>query len=190
MNRRKALMGILGITGIGFVSINATQYILGNIGQKRGELKDCKDLITELVDIIIPSNSTPGAKAAKVQDYIVNYMENCSSIKEYNNFLNGLNDLQQSSERIYNRAFTICSKQQKNQLLENLDNQWNSNGLLLKISNKIRGRSFFNILKTLTVEGYCSSKIGATEFLVYKPLPGIYISITNLKSNQRAWATK
>jgi hypothetical protein len=117
-------------------------------------------------------------------------MEDCSSTKEYINFLNGLNDLQETCVDTYNQYFQDSSLLQKNELLDSLDNSWDSNGLISKISDTLRGRSFFKMLKALTIEGYCTSYIGVTEYLEYIPIPGKYKAITNLNVNQKAWATK
>jgi hypothetical protein len=189
MNRRKAVGSILGLTGIGFISLTGTKYFFGESLQKRGKLEAYIDLITELVDVLIPATTTSGAKAAQVQDYIIDYMENCSTSKEYNNFLIGLNDLQEASYGKFDCLFEKCSVEQKVELLEDFENNPYSKGILLKISNKIRGRSFYNILKSLTIEGYCTSYIGATEHLKYIAIPGEYLPITELKANQKAWAT-
>jgi len=189
MNRRKAITGILGLTGIGFVSVSGAKYFIGK-SNKQGNLEVHMNLIAELVDVIIPATTTPGAKSAKVQDYIFNYMEDCSSIKEYNNFLNGLTDLQKTSQNNYKQNFEQCTLEQKQQLLGMLDNNWNSKGLLLKVNNKLFGRSFFSSLKTLTIEGYCTSSLGATKHLEYNAIPGKYIAVTELKSNQKSWVTK
>ncbi len=190
MNRRTVLKGILGITGIGLASFSGYKYIVGSLNNK-GQLKAYIDLISELVDVIIPTTSgAPGAKLAQVQDYVIFYMEDCSSNKEYNNFLNGLNDLQENCLDVYGNNFENCTTDQKMELLKDLDNDSSSKGLLSKISNKLRGRSFFNILKTLTVEGYCTSEIGATKHLEYLPVPGRYKAITELSANQKAWATR
>ena len=191
MNRRKAIGGILGFTGIGLASVAGYKYALGDSKQHKVAVKAYFDLISELVDVIIPTTAnSPGAKLAQVQDYIINYMEDCASRKEYTNFLNGLNNLRERCENNYGCNFESCSTLQKNELLDNLDNSWNSKGLLMKINNKLLGRSFFNILKTLTIEGYCTSSIGATKHLVYNPIPGKYVAITTLKINQKSWATK
>ena len=191
MNRRKAIGGILGFTGVGLASVTGYKYFLGNSINNKVELKVYFDLISELVDVIIPTTAvSPGAKLAGVQDYIMNYMEDYASPKEYNNFINGLNDLREDSQNTYGCIFETCSVSQKNELLENLDNTWNSKGLLMKINNKLLGRSFFNILKTLTIEGYCTSFIGATKHLAYLPIPGRYKAITTLSIHQKSWATK
>jgi len=191
MNRRKAIGGILGFTGVGLASIAGYKYVLGNSNEHKVAVKAYFDLISELVDVIIPTTAdSPGAKLAQVQDYIINYMEDCASPKEYNNFINGLNDLSERCENTYGCNFESCSAFQKKELLEHLDNSWNSKGVLMKINNKLLGRSFFNILKTLTIEGYCTSSIGATKHLAYNPIPGKYVAITTLKINQKSWATK
>ncbi len=190
MNRRKAIGGILGITGISIASFIGVKYFYVNQKTKRELLHNFSNLISELVDVIIPPTETPGAKEAKVHEYILSYMEDCSSMKEYNNFLNGLNDLQESCESTYNNTFENCTADQKNKIIESLDNNHDSKSLLSKINNKLQGRSFFDILKTLTIEGYCSSELGATMHLEYQPIPGKYNAITNLEPNQKAWATK
>ena len=92
MNRRKAIGGILAFTGISVVSFAGFKFFYGNSKATRGQLKNHENLISELVDVIIPATDTPGAREAKVQAYVIDYMESCSSNKEYNNFLNGLTD--------------------------------------------------------------------------------------------------
>ena len=190
MKRRTAIGGILGLAGLGYVSIIGVKYFIGNSNQDRGKLEAYFNLIAELAEMIIPTTTSPGAKSAKVQEYIINYMEDCSTIKEYYNFLNGLNDLQEDCRNNYSLYFEDCSASQKKELFENLDNNWISKGLLLKINNKLRGRSFFNILKALTIEGYCTSFIGATKHLEYVSIPGKYKAVTELSMNQKSWATK
>lgn len=187
MNRRKAIGGILAITGISIASFKGINFFYGTAD--RGKLKAYKNLIAALVDVIIPATDTPSAKEANVQDYIINFMEFCSSNKEFNNFFNGLNDLQETALSEYDATFENCTIAQKTTMLDNLDTG-NSNSLLAKIDTKIRGRSFFKILKTLTVEGYCTSEIGATQMLAYDPVPGNYKAITQLQPNQKSWATR
>lgn len=188
MNRRTALKGIFGTVGIGAISFTGYKYFLSGAKHSKGQLKDQYQLISELVEVIIPKTDTPGAKEAKVQDYVINYMEDCASPKEYNNFFNGLIDIQEESTINFGCKFERCTKAQKIELISNLGGSFGSSGLLAKINNKISGRSFFNLLKTLTVEGYCTSSVGATQLLAYRPVPGYYNAVTNLESNQKAWA--
>ena len=188
MHRRKALGGIFALTGISLASFSGYQLFYANTKATRGQLKNYVALIAELVDIVIPPTNTPGAKQAKVQEYIIGYMENCSSNKEYNNFINGLEEVVYNCYHEYRIEFVACTIEQKITILDDLDNNRDLNSLLYKIDNKLRGRSFFSILKSLTVEGFCTSRLGATELLVYQPVPAQYKAITIVKPNQKAWA--
>ncbi|WP_445748080.1 gluconate 2-dehydrogenase subunit 3 family protein [Polaribacter sp.] len=188
MDRRKAIGGILAFTGIGIASFTGFKFFYGT--SNRGKLKNYKDLIAELADVIIPASDTPGAKEANVQNFIIDFMESCSSNKEFNTFYSGLNDIQSTCLNDYNTVFQKCTNQQKIEVLKNLDTNQDSNSFFTKIDTKIRGRSFFNILKSLTIEGYCSSELGATNLLSYVPVPANYSAITTITSNQKAWATR
>lgn len=190
MKRRKAIGGILAFAGIGVASVTGVKFFYGNSEANRGQIQNYETLISELVDVIIPTTDTPGAKEAKVHEYVIDFMESCSSNKEYNNFFNGLNDLEETCLSDYGANFKGCTMSQKIEVLEALDSNSDSNSLLAKIDNKIRGRSFFNILKTLTIEGYCTSELGATELLAYVPVPVNYKAITTITPTQKAWATR
>ncbi|CAD0007275.1 gluconate 2-dehydrogenase subunit 3 family protein [Flavobacterium salmonis] len=190
MNRRKAIGGMLALTGISIASYSGFKFFYENTKSDKGQLHNYLSLISELVDILLPRTQTPGAKEAKVQDYIISYMESCSSNKEYNNFLNGLKDLQETCLSTYDTTFEKCTMQQKTEIVQTFENNADSGGLLSKISNKINGRSFYTILKKVTIEGYCTSQMGATQLLNYELIPGRYNAITTIKPNQKAWATK
>lgn len=190
MDRRKAIGGILGLAGVGLGSVLGAKYFFGNASSILKDPEEYLELLGELVDVIIPPTTSPGAKESLVQNYIIYYMKDCATKKEYHNFFNGLNNLQETCLNDYNNNFETCSMKQKIEVLEDLDNGFDAGSLLTKINNKIRGRSFFEILKSLTIEGYCTSELGATEFLEYVPTPGEYIAITRMKPNQKAWATR
>jgi hypothetical protein len=189
INRRKAIGGILGLTGLGVASLAGFNLFYAPSKVNRGQLEAYGDLLAELVDIIIPATETPGAKQAQVQEYVISFMESCASNKEYYNFLNGLKNLQQTCLSDFNTIFEKCTIAQKTTVLESLEGNFDANSLLFKIDKKIRGRSFFTILKSLTVEGYCTSQLGATELLAYQPVPGKYKAITTIRPGQKAWAT-
>lgn len=190
MDRRKAIGGILGLAGFSFAAVLGGKYFVGNSSYNFQEPKEYLELVGELVDVIIPPTTSPGAKDCLVHNYVINYMSDCASKKEFTNFFNGLHNLQETCLEDYNSRFENCTMQQKNEVLEDLDSGLGTNSIITKINNKIRGRSFFNILKSLTVEGYCTSELGATEFLAYDPTPGVYEAVTKIKPNQKAWATR
>lgn len=190
MNRRKAIKGILAVAGLGYASFIGVKYFIGQSNKESGKLKDYALLIAELTEVLIPKTATPGAKEAMVYEYIIRYMEECSTVKDYNNFINGLTELQENCVSNYDKNFENCTAIQKNEIVKDLDKDSGSTGIISKISNKLQGRSFYDILKSLTIEGYCTSQMGATQHLVYQPIPGKYNAITQLNKNQKSWATK
>ncbi len=189
MKRRNALKGLLGLTAIGLASYKGIQYFLGTDDFEGKDFRTYEILLSELVDVIIPSTDTPGAKEAQVHSFIMTYMNECASKKDARNFRKGLIEIEEASRRRFQTYFSQCSHDQKIALVKELDNS-PGNQLLVKISNKIRGKSFFDSLKHLTIEGYCTSELGATKFLQYESIPGQYKAEMTIDKNYRAWATQ
>lgn len=150
-----------------------------------------KVLIAELADMIIPRTDTPGAKDAKVEDYIIKVLTFCTEPGTQHKFLNGLIDIEDYSINKYGHSFIKCSKAEKETILKHFDEKSKYPfGILNKINNKFIGKPFFVELKQLTVEGYCNSQLGATQGLVYDFIPQTYQACIPLTKNQRSWATK
>ncbi|MGM9511714.1 gluconate 2-dehydrogenase subunit 3 family protein [Larkinella sp. GY13] len=49
-------------------------------------------------------------------------------------------------------------------------------------------KSFFTILRELTIVGYFTSETGASQALDYVAIPGRFVGDIPLKPGQRAWA--
>ena len=191
MNRRTSLKSALGIGLVGISSFSAYKWY--SLDQKVDvkSILSYKALIAELAETIIPQTDSPGAKAAGVEVYILNVISNCTRNREQNKFLNGLRDLEEYTTDKYDKTFFNCDKKEKIQILEHFEQKDTySFAILNKINNKFLGQSFFSKLKSLTVEGYCLSKRGATEGLAYDYIPVNYNACVPIKPNQKSWATK
>ena len=150
-----------------------------------------KMLIAEIAELIIPKTDTPGAKDAKVEDFIIGIIEFCSDRKTQNNFISGLQSLESLSEDKYGKSFLNCPTSERLALLTSLENNaFYQVNILNKIRNKLIGKPFIIRFKELAAEGYCTSYAGATKGLSYDYLPITYEACINLESNQRSWATK
>ena len=189
MKRRQVLKGIIGATALGFTSYNGFNYLIGSKVTNIKCLAAYTTLIEELTEVIIPTTDTPGAKEAEVYKFVTGYVENCATKKEYRNFLNGLAEVETRSLERFGVPFTDCSDESKYVIVSELDT-WFNNSIFARIDSKIRGKSFFNLLRDLTVEGYCTSYLGASEFLDYQHIPGEYLAVTDYKNTQKAWAIK
>lgn len=189
MNRRTSIKSIL-VAGFGGAFIySGCRSISGNSEIEPESLYIHKELIAELAEIIIPATDTPGAKDAKVEDFIIKIILECENSKTQNRFLSGLKDLQEYSKRRYNKKFQNCSLTDKVTILEYYENKTFKSRVLRKIENKLFGESFFYKLKSLTIIGFCTSKIGATEALAYDFIPINYQACIPLVKGQKSWAT-
>lgn len=191
MNRRTSIKNIfaLGFLGIfihnGFSCINGNNKIESLI-----QLDSYKDLIAELAETIIPATDTPGAKDAKVEDFIIKIMSECEDFKVQERFIIGLENLQEYSLKKYGKNFQKCALEDRISVLEYYENKGFKSRNLHKMENLLFGTSFIDKLKGLTVIGFCTSKIGATEALAYDVIPNHYQGCVLLLPGQKSWATK
>ncbi|GAB3430126.1 hypothetical protein GCM10027516_37930 [Niabella aquatica] len=155
-------------------------------------LKLKKDLIADLAELIIPRTDTPGAKDARTEEYIIHAVTFGIPYYEANNFIEGLEQLEQVAHKKYKQPFSKCSNGQQTELLLKMQQgvfylKW---PMLSKVKRKLLGRSFFELIKDLTVTGYCTSETGATKGLAYIDIPGHFNPCIPLEKGQRCWATK
>ena len=189
MNRRASIKSILAA---GFLGTSIYSGCRWSATHSQIELKSLylhKDLIAELAETIIPATDTPGAKDAKVEDFIIKMILEETS-KTQNRFLLGLRDLQDYSKKRYGKTFQNCSLLDKMTILEYYENKDFKSEILKKIEEKLFGESFFSKFKHLTIIGFCTSKIGATEALAYDYIPVNYQACIPLIKGQKSWATK
>ncbi|MES2426937.1 MAG: gluconate 2-dehydrogenase subunit 3 family protein [Bacteroidota bacterium] len=191
MDRRTSIISIFSLGVLGVSSFSVYEWFNYNHKIDFRLLAERKKTIAELAEVIIPRTDTPGAKDAKVEDYILNVLEFCTLPREQHFFLNGLIDLEKYAVDKYNNNFNNCTKSQKIVIVKHFEEKSTYKVAIIdKINKKIIGQPFFSNLKQLTIEGYCQSKVGATQGLAYDYIPGSFSACIPLTKNQRAWATK
>lgn len=194
MNRRNYLRSLLAFTGIGIGSFSMFKWL--DTADSRGiitfqDWDSMRPMISELADIIIPATNTPGAKEAGVENYIISVMSNCSDNREQNIFFSGLIEVENYAKNRFGKSFLECDSWSRFSIVEHFSSGLiDSSELLLKIKHRLFGKSFFVILRELTVEGFFTSYLGATKALSYDHIPGSYQSCTLMASHQKSWATK
>lgn len=127
-------------------------------------------MISEIAEMILPKTSTPGAKEAKVPEFIQFMVKECYKEDQQKAFFAGLDKLNDGA----NGDFMKAKPADKLALLNTED------------SAKERSE-FWNIMKDLTVLGYFTSEPGATKAAEYLEVPGKYEGI-KLQKGQKVWA--
>jgi gluconate 2-dehydrogenase gamma chain len=114
------------------------------------------DTVVALSDLIIPATDTPGAKAARVNEYI-DLILNDGPAPRRAQFLEGLGWLDGFAIRRHGQPFLRCSAGQQIAMLAALSGDGPANAGLKP------GVEFFRLVKALVVEGYYTSRIGIGE---------------------------
>jgi hypothetical protein len=130
-------------------------------------------LLAELADTIIPTTSTPGAKAAGVQNFIVRVMRDCFALADQEAFYAGVANVDDASRKAYAKPFVDLTPPDRAEIVREI---------------ALHETAFFIRLRELTVTGYFTSEIGATQALEFLPIPGRFEGDVPMQPNQKAWA--
>ncbi|MCG2461224.1 gluconate 2-dehydrogenase subunit 3 family protein [Flavobacteriaceae bacterium F89] len=178
MNRRKALKLTAGV--VGGTIIGSEIFLTGCVNKEKNTGLFSKvdiDLLDEVGETILPkTDRSPGAKEAKIGEFMKVIVLDCYSPKEQEVFKNGLTELKR-------KAFMGQSPEERFNYLAQLDKETRN----LNLEDSLH---FFPMLKQLTLWGYFTSEPGATKALRYNPIPGEYIGCVPYKAGDRAWATR
>ncbi len=175
MNRREAVRQLTLLFG----GVMSAPLMAGAMGEKIyfgpsvTVSKEQELLLAEIADVIIPSTTTPGAKAAGVEQFIVRVMRDCYVEADQVGFYQGLDKAEKISTDKFGKSFLKLEADQKNEVVRQCT-----------VANK----PFFQLMKSLTVTGYFTSEIGATQALDYLPVPGRFEGAYPLKPDQKTWA--
>ena len=192
MNRRDAITHvILLIVGTilgaeAFLSgcTNPPEQKLGGMGTNFSNSDVA--FLDEVAETILPKTDTPGAKDAKVGEFMTVIVRDCYTQPDQKVFLEGMQQLDDASRKKNGKAFLDSTPEQRHDLLVDLDKESKE---YAKTKKKEDPQHYFRMMKELTLWGYFTSKEGATEALVYVPVPGRYEGCIDLKKGQKAWAT-
>ncbi len=112
-------------------------------------------MIERLTDIIIPTDSTPGAHEAGVSEFIDLMVSRDSDLQQQ--FRTGLSWLNSHSQANSSKAFLSLNPDQQVTLLESLAYKKKFR------PGEERGRTFFGLIREYTVMGFYTSEIGLKE---------------------------
>ncbi|SHN39171.1 gluconate 2-dehydrogenase subunit 3 family protein [Chitinophaga sp. CF418] len=190
MNRREAIRNVALLLGTAISA--STLSALEGCNPKAPEnyalqASETKNILAEIAETIIPETTTPGAKAAEVDKFIVTMLNDCYKAEDQKIVLDGLKKIDEASEKQFKKPFVDLSAEQKNMVLTAIDKERVDYN---KRENKKEGdpTHYFQILKELTLTGYFTSEPGATKALRYVPVPGKYEGCIPYKKGDKAWA--
>ena len=119
-----------------------------------------------LTEMILPTDDKPGAREAKVANYIDFVVYSASEFEPslQKQWIDGLALLNELSGRKYGNAFSDISPTQREELLTEMSVPEHDPNA------KHPGFPFYGLLKGMTLEAFFTSKAGLIDFLEYKGL--------------------
>ncbi|RYZ26339.1 MAG: gluconate 2-dehydrogenase subunit 3 family protein, partial [Chitinophagaceae bacterium] len=176
---------------------------------------DQEKMLAEIADIILPKTKmSPGAKEAEVGPFMAMMIKDCYPEEAQKAFVKGLEELEESSKKEYSKSFLEIGVKDREQLLrkvreatiegqkteadeiaeakkleetkaQQLSSRENPENPMMMKDKPVKKPRFFAIARDLTILGFFTSEIGATQAYEYVAIPGKYDGDYKLKPGQR-----
>jgi hypothetical protein len=112
------------------------------------------ETVITLTELIIPQTNTPGAKAAKVNEFI-DFVLSDAKPPDRDKFVAGLSAIDARTTRDHGKPFNACTPEQQTALLTELSAPGASGD----------AAEFFTAIKSMTITGYYTSEVGVRQEL-------------------------
>ncbi len=221
MNRRELLMTVATLSGYAVLgaesflrqaqaaalpdrSVPPTQIQQWRLSARQIHLLD------EIAETIIPATDTPGAKAARVGQFMEVMVRDCYTEAQRAAFTQGLVAFPTQCLAAMGKDFLRLNAKQKQAYLVQLEKDakvFNREQRDRDASRKAHAESenkdnsyqtqkefealplhFYTMIKQLTLLGFFTSETGMTKTLRYVAIPGRYDGDVAYKKGERAWA--
>lgn len=180
MDRRKAIQTSAFLAGCG-LSASTLASLLSGCKSSPSQVntsflgEENLTLLGELVETIIPTTDTPGAKEAGVHTLIDEFLKGNFVASDQKAFVDGLQKIKDLCQSKYSKDYTSLTEDERHQTLD-------------AIADEGGEKNIFNTLKSLTCYGFFSSEIGATQVLKFDPIPGEWRGCIDYSEIGVAWA--
>lgn len=158
--------------------VSATEFTAGTIS-----------FLDEVGEIIIPTSaSSPGAKAAKIGEFMKTIVTECYEAKNQKIFFEGIGKLGEAAKaKSGGKTFLELEPEAQKALLTEIDAEAKAYAKE-NVANPEAPKHYFALMKQLTLWGYFSSEVGATQALRYVEAPGPYKGCIPYTKGEKAWA--
>ena len=216
MDRREAIRQ-MALHTRGAFSMSTVGAVLGGCEVRPDEAREFAVLVDDLGEFvaavaerIIPETDTPGARAANVHHFIDRTAAEWMVQVEREHFLDQLRAFRDEVQAAYGRAFVELEESEQVALLREaqeaasevedtdleveLATAWTGPEIVAvpgtgqREQMEVRLRPWFHTMKELTLVGYYTSEIGATQELQYEHVPGRWVPCAPLDEIGRTWA--
>ncbi len=189
MNRREALSAVSLL--VGGTVIGAEAFLSGCAKPIPRLIIFLNDdeiaLLDEVGETILPATAfSPGAKAARIGEFMDSIVADCYKDVEKKIFRDGLAKLEAASKVKHdNMAFRDLKPEEKHDFLLALDSEAKN----YKETRRPEDPEihYYSMFRQLTLWGYFSSEIGLTKALRHVAVPGRYDACIPMVKGEKAW---
>jgi len=210
MDRRELLKMIAVLTGTAVVG---GDFLLSgctnpDAGPSMDLSQDNIAFLDEIGETILPKTNTPGAKDAKIGEFMKTMVNDCYAADDQKAFQEGIQKLNDECRKMHDADFMKATPEQRKSLLIKLDGDakkaakektdFDSEQIKREKEEHEKGNSgykrekrsahYFSMMKQLTISGYYTSKEGRMGALRYTPVPGKIDADLPYKKGDRAFA--
>jgi hypothetical protein len=178
-----------------FALVRQAQAQVGDAYKLRTLSPQQNTMVVTMTDLIIPDTDTPGAKAARVNEFIDVILTDWANDSERQDFLNGLAGVDKLSNELFGKNFADVSVVQQTTLLRAMDDSAmakhttrrarHGNTIPEDRDKELQG-NFWDVFKGITLHGYYTSEIGFTKEENLQIIPGAYHGCTPLTVEKKA----
>jgi glucoside 3-dehydrogenase (cytochrome c) hitch-hiker subunit len=183
MERREALrlMGAASVFSVLSSDLFAVTLRAQLAENKAGTLRTLSaaqnDIVVAMTDVMIPATDTPGAKAAKVNEFIDLILTEWMTDEERKVFLEGLAEADRRANALFGHGFATASANEQAAIVQAFDEELAAQRNE-RMPEQIRSWErtlvlpFFAQMRRLTLVGYYTSSIGQEQELKVEIIPG------------------
>jgi len=173
MNRRNTLKHLMAATG-GLIALPswASRWSIKSLHPFVSPFtKNEQEILSALVDTIIPAGESIGAKSVGVDLFLQKLFDRCYEKEVQDNVKKQLAALESSTQSTNNTSFASSTQAQREALFLNLSQ-----------STVKEEKDFFNLLKSETIRGFSTSEEVMVKYLKYKIAPGHYYGCVDVNA--------
>lgn len=142
--------------------------------------------LDEVADTILPATKTPGAREARVGAFMQVMVNDTYELKDQEIFHKGIAQLNDACKKTTKKSFMEADATERTALLIGLDTEAKA---YEKAKKEKDPHHYFTMMKQLSLFGFFTSEVGATQALRYKAVPGRYDGNVPYQKGDKAWAT-
>lgn len=189
MNRREAINRVAWIMGGTVIGANlllegctrtATPTVEGLFDPST------VDFIGDVAETILPETSSPGAKEAGVGAFIPVMVKDCYTAEDQDVFVKGLAQIDDRAQDAHGKTFQELTADERTDLLNTIDKEAKEHQRTKEPDDP---NHYFHLFKQLTLLGFFTSELGATQALRYVQVPGRFDGEYPYQKGDKAWAT-